>query len=162
MQKNIFEGEIKYRIIIPTSITFLILVTGTIGLFLLHKEVELRIELIIYYLIAFSTIIVPLLILFFWYYLDHIEKRLQKKRIEIDDSKEYIENILHSMTDPLFVLNPDTSFKTVNQTALDLLEYEESELKEKGIEIIIPSDLQKLLLENKYTIEVASIEGTRH
>jgi PAS domain S-box-containing protein len=43
-------------------------------------------------------------------------------------SKDYLDNIIQSMTDMLIVVDPDAKIRTVNQTAINLLGYTESEL----------------------------------
>ena len=51
-------------------------------------------------------------------------------------SKGFLDNILTSMADTLIVVNRDLSISKVNQSALNLLGYEESELKGKNIKLI--------------------------
>ncbi len=43
-------------------------------------------------------------------------------------SKKYVDNILHSMAEPMIVVDPSRRIRTVNQAALDLLEFSEREL----------------------------------
>jgi PAS domain S-box-containing protein len=43
-------------------------------------------------------------------------------------SKNYVDNIIHSMTDILIVLNPDGTIRSANRAALNLLGYEQNEL----------------------------------
>ena len=43
-------------------------------------------------------------------------------------SKNYVDNVIRSMTDLLIVFNPDRTIRSVNHAALDLLGYEEQEL----------------------------------
>ncbi|HVE58875.1 MAG TPA: PAS domain S-box protein, partial [Pyrinomonadaceae bacterium] len=51
-------------------------------------------------------------------------------------SKGFLDNILASMADTLIVVNRDLLISKVNQSALNLLGYEESELKGKNIEMV--------------------------
>jgi PAS domain S-box-containing protein len=51
-------------------------------------------------------------------------------------SKDYLDNIIQSMTDMLIVVNQDTKIQTVNQAALDLLGYTESELVGQPLDLV--------------------------
>jgi PAS domain S-box-containing protein len=55
-------------------------------------------------------------------------------------SRDYVDNILKSMTDTLIVLTPDAKLKTVNQATLDLLGYSEDELLGKPVSLIIAEE----------------------
>jgi PAS domain S-box-containing protein len=56
-------------------------------------------------------------------------------------AKEYIDNIIKSMTDTLIVMNPDGTIKMVNQATLKLLKYEsEEELVGQPIEKIFAKE----------------------
>lgn len=59
---------------------------------------------------------------------------------ELTNSKEYVEDIIKSMTDTLIVINPDTTIRTVNQATLDLLGYKKYELIGKTIKMIVEED----------------------
>ncbi len=63
-------------------------------------------------------------------------------------SKTYVDNIIESMLDTLIVINPDTTIRTINQAALELLEYGEHEL--------IGKSFSDILVEEK--TEVSSID----
>ncbi|OEU50940.1 MAG: hypothetical protein BA866_06910 [Desulfobulbaceae bacterium S5133MH15] len=63
-------------------------------------------------------------------------------------SKTYVDNIIESMLDTLIVINPDTTIRTINQAALELLEYSEHEL--------IGKSLSDILVEEK--TEISSID----
>lgn len=52
------------------------------------------------------------------------------------DQKLYLESIISSMTDSLFVVNPDATLRSVNKAALDLLGYREDELLGQSIKKI--------------------------
>lgn len=54
-------------------------------------------------------------------------------------SKEYLDRILKSMIDSLFVLNPNRTVQTVNQATLNLLGYRESELVGQKADILFPT-----------------------
>ncbi len=53
-------------------------------------------------------------------------------------SKNYVDNIIHSMIDSLIVVNPDGTIGTVNRATLHLLGYEEHELLGQDITILFP------------------------
>ena len=55
-------------------------------------------------------------------------------------SKEYMDNIMKSMTDTLLVINQDALIKTVNHATCNILGYKEDELLEKPINIIFPEN----------------------
>ena len=55
-------------------------------------------------------------------------------------SKDYVDNIIHSMTDTLIVIDADGTMKTVNQATVDLLGYKEKELTGKSVSIILAED----------------------
>lgn len=55
-------------------------------------------------------------------------------------SKEYVENILTTMSDSLVVISPDAKIQTVNRATCDLLGYNANELIGKEISIIIAND----------------------
>jgi len=64
--------------------------------------------------------------------------RLEEERGETSGQKTYLESILSSMTDSLIVINPDGTLRSVNQAALDLLEYREDELIGQPVKKIFP------------------------
>ncbi len=68
-------------------------------------------------------------------------KDLKKSIGETITAKNFTNNIIESMIDPLIVLNSDMTIKTVNKALLDLLNYEEKELIGKPAEIILSKDL---------------------
>ena len=53
-------------------------------------------------------------------------------------SKQYVDNIIRSMIDPLIVIRPDGHVRTLNQATLRLLGYEDSELIGQHINRIFP------------------------
>jgi PAS domain S-box-containing protein len=53
---------------------------------------------------------------------------LKEKQEEIFSQKEYLENIISSITDGLIVVNPDFTIRSVNKATLDLLGNKENEL----------------------------------
>jgi len=55
-------------------------------------------------------------------------------------SKSYMDNIIKSMLDTLIVVDPQGKIITVNQSALNLLGYEQDELVGEPIEIIVRED----------------------
>ena len=58
-------------------------------------------------------------------------------------AKSYVDNILASMADTLIVVNPDSSIRTANRAALELLGYEEQELIDKSINDVIREEGQE-------------------
>lgn len=55
-------------------------------------------------------------------------------------SRDYVDNILRSMTDTLIVLTPDATIKTINQATLSILGYEEKELIGKPFSVILAEE----------------------
>ncbi len=55
-------------------------------------------------------------------------------------SKNYVDNVIRSMTDILIVLNPDNTIRSVNHAALNLLGYEEHELLGHHAAILFPTN----------------------
>lgn len=62
----------------------------------------------------------------------HILEKFQASEV----SKEYLNNVIESMADSLFVVGPDLKIKTVNRAALVLLGYTEDELVGQPIKVI--------------------------
>ncbi|MBF0290123.1 MAG: PAS domain S-box protein [SAR324 cluster bacterium] len=62
---------------------------------------------------------------------------LNKAYQEIESSKNYLQNIIHSMTDMLIVIKPDTTIRTANSITLNLLGYQSDELIGEPIGTII-------------------------
>ncbi len=60
-------------------------------------------------------------------------------------SKNYLDNIIQSMTDMLIVVNQDTKIQTVNQATLDLLGYTESELVGQPLDLVFAQGTFKKL-----------------
>jgi PAS domain S-box-containing protein len=55
-------------------------------------------------------------------------------------SKEYFDNIIKSMNDTLIVVGPDARIKSVNEATCKLLEYPESELVGRNMDLIFPPE----------------------
>jgi PAS domain S-box-containing protein len=55
-------------------------------------------------------------------------------------SKNYVDNVIRSMTDILIVFNPDCTIRSVNHAALNLLGYEEHDLLGQEAAILFPPD----------------------
>jgi len=72
------------------------------------------------------------IVFFIAYYLlrkiSFIAKDLQKSRDEIAASKNFIDNIIKNLVDPLIVVNPNGSIKSVNEATIKLLHYDENDL----------------------------------
>ena len=65
---------------------------------------------------------------------------LENVHEELAKAKEYIENILDSMTDALLVVSSDGSIEAVNASACTLLDYDESELIGQPFGKVIPEE----------------------
>jgi len=72
-------------------------------------------------------------------------------------SKDYVDNIIGSMTDALIVVDPDTKISTVNRATCELLGYKEEELIGKPVELIFATAEETPLEEAK--LEVLIEEG---
>ncbi len=66
--------------------------------------------------------------------------KLLASREELVNAKDYVDNIIKSMTDMLIVVNPDATIRNVNQAAYDLLGYKEVEFVGKPIGMIFAGD----------------------
>jgi two-component system phosphate regulon sensor histidine kinase PhoR len=55
-------------------------------------------------------------------------------------SKEYLDNIIHSMADALIVVNPDLTISSMNKATCELLGYSEDELINKSIRTIFSTE----------------------
>ena len=64
-------------------------------------------------------------------------------------SKNYVDNVIHSMTDMLIVLNPEGTIRSANHAALSLLGYEEHELMGRDATILFPPN-ESPLEQTKY------------
>ena len=64
-------------------------------------------------------------------------------------SKNYVDNVIRSMTDLLIAFNPDRTIRSVNHAALNLLGYEEYELLGQGAHVLFPPN-ENPLTEAKY------------
>lgn len=59
-------------------------------------------------------------------------------------SKQYVDNILSSMSDALFVINPNNTLRTVNSYAATLLGYSQSDLVDQPSDIIFETSIDWL------------------
>jgi PAS domain S-box-containing protein len=55
-------------------------------------------------------------------------------------SKDYVDNIINSMTDTLIVIDADGTVKTVNKATMGLLGYRETELTGKSVKTVLAED----------------------
>jgi len=55
-------------------------------------------------------------------------------------SKDYVDNIIKSMNDTLFVIGPDAKIRSVNKATCELLEYKEDEIIGRGMNLIIKEE----------------------
>jgi PAS domain S-box-containing protein len=60
-----------------------------------------------------------------------------KKARGVQQDSRYVESIIKSMSDALIVINPDTTIRSVNESTLDLLGYQEDELVGSAIETVV-------------------------
>ncbi len=65
--------------------------------------------------------------------------RLESAHNENLANQSYLDDIFHSMLNALVVVNPDKTIRTVNQSLLSLLEYQEPELVGQHIDLFFPS-----------------------
>ncbi|MEA3490228.1 MAG: ATP-binding protein [Candidatus Omnitrophota bacterium] len=72
---------------------------------------------------------------------DRMTESLQK----ITVSKDYVDNIIGSMTDILIVIDPDAVISMVNKAACELLGYKEDELIGKNISLLFPEEEEEML-----------------
>ena len=75
---------------------------------------------------------------------EELEARVQERTSELhqaqgelQEAKDYTDNVLKSMGEAMIVTEPDATIKEVNQATLDLLGYEENELLGKPVEIVL-------------------------
>lgn len=71
---------------------------------------------------------------------DALKKALEAKnkaQEELRSSRDYVDNILKSMSDTLIIINRDGTIRTVNQATLDLLGYRQEELIGKPVDLIV-------------------------
>lgn len=71
----------------------------------------------------------------------HMLKSIDKARIDLVSSKEYVDNILRSMLEMLIVLNPEGTIQKINIATTNLLGYEEHELIGKPISLIFSDNI---------------------
>ncbi len=73
----------------------------------------------------------------------HRQKIALLAAIELEKTKNYLENILFSMADTVLVVTPNASIETYNQGGLSLIDFDQEE--------IIGKPLSTLIAEKKYT-----------
>lgn len=61
---------------------------------------------------------------------------IQKKDMNLSDAKNYVDNIINSMSDSFFVITDDGNISSVNQATIDLLGYKKEELEGHPFEMI--------------------------
>ncbi len=66
----------------------------------------------------------------------------------LSQAKKYIDKVISSMTDVMFVVNRFGIIKTVNQATLNLFEYSESELINININLITPAKKFQLIIDS--------------
>ncbi len=65
---------------------------------------------------------------------------LERSKNEIMNAKDYADSIIKSLMDMLFVLNPDGTIRTINNTTFRILGYTEKELINKSIADLIAEE----------------------
>ncbi|MGQ9609921.1 MAG: PAS domain-containing hybrid sensor histidine kinase/response regulator [bacterium] len=71
---------------------------------------------------------------------EELEASVQERTKELEESRNYINNILESMTDMLIVVDQSGIINTVNKATMDLLGYKEDELIGQHISSLFLSD----------------------
>ncbi|MBD3184044.1 PAS domain S-box protein, partial [Candidatus Poribacteria bacterium] len=69
-----------------------------------------------------------------------LEARIRERTRELEESKNYINNIVRSMTDLLIVVDPDGKIRTTNKATRDLLGFKDGELSGQPVDIIFGSE----------------------
>ncbi|KKM74678.1 hypothetical protein LCGC14_1397950, partial [marine sediment metagenome] len=86
-------------------------------------------------------------------------RELHQAREELQEAKDYTDNVIESMAEALIVVGADATIKEVNQATLDLLGYEENELVGQPIEIVLGKEeelsFEKLALHSLVKKEIA-------
>ena len=100
------------------------------------------------------SLFVGLIFLFgaiFVYLVESVGYKTINELFETSVSKTFVETILNSMADTLIVVNlkPNNTIQTINQATLTLLGYEQKELINKSIDIIMDVNSQKLISYDK-------------
>ncbi len=67
---------------------------------------------------------------------NNMTEDLRRSRDELIKAKEYTDNIIRSMVDVLFVIDPNGIIRTVNSAATKILGYKENEIVGKSIDFI--------------------------
>ena len=73
-------------------------------------------------------------------YSENLESIVEERTAALTEAKQYVDNIIYSMTDTLIVINSDTEIQTVNQKTLDLLGYEKQELIGESIRTVLEEE----------------------
>ncbi len=89
---------------------------------------------------------------------DELEAIVQERTKELEESRNYINNILESMTDMLIVIDQNGIINTVNKAIIELLEYDEKELIGRHINSIISHDRSLNDLFKNGSAEVKNLE----
>jgi len=69
--------------------------------------------------------------------------KLMRQYEDLEKARDYADNIIKSMTDPLIVADADTKIKIVNQAVVKLLGYREDELVGKPVEAVFAENYSK-------------------
>jgi PAS domain S-box-containing protein len=67
---------------------------------------------------------------------DHLDRELSEKNIELEVAMEYLNSILDSMSDGVIAVNPDGKITTFNRAASKILKYESETIKGQSFEAV--------------------------
>lgn len=89
---------------------------------------------------------------------DELEAIVQERTKKLEESKNYINNILESMTDMLIVIDQNGIINIVNRATVKLLEYDEKELLGRHINSVISHDRSFSDLFKRGSIAIKNLE----
>ncbi|MEO5356868.1 MAG: MEKHLA domain-containing protein [Nitrospirae bacterium YQR-1] len=78
---------------------------------------------------------------------DDLELRVKERTAQLYHAASYLESVLTSLTDALFVINATFTIRRVNSAACLMLGYKEKELVGKNIKSIFTEDLESVIQE---------------
>ncbi len=82
-------------------------------------------------------------------------QQLKNINKELKETKEYLEQLLNTSVDGIFILTPSFQINYANQGALHILDYKENEIKEKNLSIILSGTKE----ESKYIQQIIREKG---
>jgi two-component system nitrogen regulation sensor histidine kinase NtrY len=78
--------------------------------------------------------------------LEHSRLDLERKNLQLDERRQYIETVLERIATGVVSLGPDGRIETINSAALRLLEVDRSVVGSKAEDVFLRTDLQPLAL----------------